>query len=674
MFGASCGSLALGATAGAAALRIRSWLGFLIAVYVLAWSQLVAVVALLSVVGGLSRWSLLLANVAALAAWASAWWLRGAPRGPSARGAIGDLRAAARDPMLAVLLIATAAAFAYITALVLCTFPSDWDGLTYHLTRAILWDQAGGVGYVDAGNELRLNANPPVAEIGMYLVALTTENERLAALPQLAAMVGCVVAVGGIARRAGLARPQALYAGLVFASLPIVVLQAPAILNDLVVASFLLATVYFLLGRTTSEAVLGALALALALGTKFSAGLCVPLIVLVAVVVGRGRATRSAATIGAGIVLGTPWYLLNLARTGHLDAGLAEAEDQSASLSVRAVVGTFRALVFDFADLSGLVGRDLLLPVVGGALLAATGLAAACLLRRPGASLAIGGLLSAAAPFVLSRSAAPVRKVWESFWVHAGNAGIAFDEPFAWPIQRAADSARSWYGPVGALLLLAGTARAMRQLTGRGTSLPLAVFGLAPVLLCLTFAASITYDPWRGRLLILGVGLAAVSWGPTLGRRWLTLGVVVLSVASTALALVHSNTRPSGVKLLESTGRTSIWSRSRIEALTAVRVYDGTPELLTAVERLVPETTTLAVLAQSDTYLAPLAGPHLSRRLLLVPNAGQVSSQAEWLVHGRSARGRGCPEAWRTVYSGKGGWHLLQRVARVACDAPLEPL
>ena len=62
---------------------------------------------------------------------------------------------------------------------------------------------------------------------------------------------------------------------------PIVLLDGAALLNDLVVASFLLAAVVFLTGRSRAELALGSLALGLALSTKFTALLGLPLVVAV---------------------------------------------------------------------------------------------------------------------------------------------------------------------------------------------------------------------------------------------------------------------------------------------------------------------------------------------------------------------------------------------------------
>ena len=71
------------------------------------------------------------------------------------------------------------------------------------------------------------------------------------------------------------------------------------------------------------------------------------------------------------MLLGTPWYVVNLAETGSLDGGLGDTTGQSADHSVRVIVGTLRALSFDIVDTSGLWRSELYVVVgVGGAMVA----------------------------------------------------------------------------------------------------------------------------------------------------------------------------------------------------------------------------------------------------------------------------------------------------------------
>ena len=162
-------------------------------------------------------------------------------------------------------------------ALAFFTPPLEWDSLTYHLPRAVvLAARRGSADTSRHANDPRLNGNPPGGEIGLLWTMALSGGDRLVALPQLAAASALVVGVVGIAGRIGLSARSALLGGLLFASLPLVAVQASTTYNDLVVASFLVIAAYASIGRARSELVLLALAIGLALTTKFTGILALP--------------------------------------------------------------------------------------------------------------------------------------------------------------------------------------------------------------------------------------------------------------------------------------------------------------------------------------------------------------------------------------------------------------
>ena len=573
-----------------------------LAAYVLGWAGLAVATAFLSFPGLLSRWSLTL-FLAALAGLAlAARLLQGAPSAPSLDPGWRD---ALRDPVVRVLAVAVLAAGVYLGALALLTTPNDWDGLTYHETRALLWDQQGGLGYVPSGNDRRLDVNPPVSEIGLYLVMLLPRSERFAALPQYLALWASLLAVVLAARRLGLSRPAAAYGGLVFATLPIVALQGASILNDLVVASFLLAAVVFLLGRGRNELVVGSFALGLALSTKFNAALVLPLLVAVVLTgVPRERRGASALACGVGVLLGAPWYVLNVVETGSFDGDLGQASEQAADHSFRGIVGTLRALTFDVVDTSGLWRSELYVAVAVGAALAVVGLVRARVGLTTARTLVYAGIVVGLVPLVLRHVLTPTQWLWKHFWLQIGQREIALDHRDAWKVLSVPDSSLSWYGAAGAVVIAGGVVAAFVGVRRGELRRPSLLFALAPLILVATFAVTIVYDPWRGRFLMFGVGLACAAWGWTLRIRWLSVGIAALCTTTLSLTLVHSLTKPSGYGLLAPSAG-SVWGSDRIATLTIVRNYDGTPALFRAVERVVPKTAEIAVATPMDTFSLP---------------------------------------------------------------------
>lgn len=679
------GGLLLGLSAGillsaggllAAVLQLESIVRYLLAANVVFWSVLVVGAAALSVPAWLSPWSLLAWAVLILAIAVCVWVTTGRPR-PPLRSTSLLAGSAARDPVVRVLAAVVLVSMVYVLALALLTTPNDWDGLTYHLTRALLWDQQHGIGYVPAGNEPRLNGNPPVAEIGLYFVTLTARSERFAALPQYVALWACVLAVMVIARRIGLSRAQAVYGGLVFATLPLVVLQGSAILTDLVVASFLLTAVAFLLGRTRADLLLGALAVSLAIGTKFSAILALPVVVLVVFSAApRLSWPRTGAALVAGAVAGSPWYILNLVETGSLDGDLSESTGQGAEHSVAAMMGTFRALVFDVLDLSGFWGADVYLAWAVGAGL----IVGAVVARRRGQShethraLLYAGALTAVAPFLVLALEWSARSGWQRLWFNLGREDIALAHGTAWKVLRVPDTSQSWFGVAGAIVIIGGVGFAIAGARRGLVPLVSLVLALSPLLLIAIFSLTIVYDPFRGRLLIAGVGLACAAWGATLRVRWLSNGIAALCITTMALSLVNSYTKPSGLRLVAHPIDSSVWHDDRIETLTVIRGYEGTPELLRAVELKVPPRAEVAVAAPVDSFLAPLAGPGLSRTLRLVADGDTTPPTADWLVANDNVSTTGCPRSWITDFEGEDDWRLLKRVAPDGCNGIFEPL
>ena len=175
---------------------------------------------------------------------------------------------------------------------------------------------------------------------------------------------------------------------------------------------------------------------------------------------------------------------------------------------------------------------------------------------------------------------------------------------------------------------------------------------------------------------MFAVGLACAAWGWTIRIRWLSVGVAALCVTTVALSLVHSYTKPSGLGLLEPSISRSVWHRDRIDTLTVIRNYDGTPSLLRAVEDDVPADAVLAV-ATPDRHVPRPAGrpTALADAAARPATATAVPPDATWLVTQGPAVASGCPAAWSTVYTDdENGWRLLRRTAPDACGAAVTPL
>jgi hypothetical protein len=635
---------------------------FLLTAVTLGWAELVLVTFLLSPFALVTR-GMLLAALGLLAGLSLAVWdRRGRPALPSARDSAARIAATVRgDAAVTALAILVLAGSAYVVALALATPPLDFDALLYHLPRAALWRQEHAVGYIAGSSDPRLDGNPPGAEIGVLLTMVLSGGDRFVALPQLVALGVCCLATLGVARRIGLARGHAVFGALLVATLPVVAVQAPTAYNDLVVAAFLATAAYGALGRTRADLVLVALAVGLALTTKPTAIVALPLLAAIAAVgAPRSRWWPLVAAGALGVVLGAPWYVLNLIETGKPDGGLAEDADQRQQFALLEVSTTLRRHLYSLLDFSGTRAFGLTaLYGVAAVVVLGIGLVAASLRRdRRGALLAVGACAVVFLPRLLAVAADAGMHVWVKGWVVLGRQDIA-DADASWQPQTGADPALSWYGPVGAVLLVSALAltvvRCRRRVDGW---LPVLLAG-APLVLIAIFALTVSWDPWRGRLLAFSILMSAATWGLALTRRWLAWGVVALAAMTLSLALLDAFGRPVGLAWLDQDR--SVWTSSRESLLEWRQSGSGAVRAAKALDG-VPSDATVAIAPLPGDLLYPLLDPSGRRRSLLVHiDGGRVPDEATWLVVAPGSRVVRCG-SWARAAE-RGGWLVERRTS-----------
>ena len=314
MIALAAGVVLIGVAAICLATRLRQpgVVGFGLAVFVLAFAEVVVVSAALSTVAAYEqRWFLVAvavvaaASVASLALGHPTW--PGLQRAHVARELLGDGVVAA----LAALVVVE---FLYLIAMAVFTPPVEGDVLAYHLTRALLWIQDQAISPTTDASDPRINEFPPNAQILQGATMLLSGSLRWVGFPQLGALVACVLSVYGIGRRLGLEPRQAAFGAFLVPTLPVVALQAPTALNDLLVATLVAVATFFALGRSPTDLGLAALAVALLVGTKGTGLFALPVLFVVTLLTYRGRTLVVALCLGAAATaLGGVWYALNLA-------------------------------------------------------------------------------------------------------------------------------------------------------------------------------------------------------------------------------------------------------------------------------------------------------------------------------------------------------------------------
>jgi hypothetical protein len=565
---------------------------------------------------------------------------------------------ALRDPVLGVLAAAVAAGLVYSAALALVTPSNEWDAMTYHLARAAFWMQQQAVAYVPDSQVVMINAYPPNAEIGALFTMLLSQGDRYVGLAQYAALVATAIATYGISRRVGFERRAASFGALVLLTTPVVILQGSTALNDLVVASFLGAATYFLLGEDRHELALGGLALALAVGTKFTALVALPVVVLV-VLLGQPRREwpRVALAALAGVALGSYWLVVNLLETGSLDGGAGEELGEEPDRRFPAVLSRVTRLLINFAD-SLDVGRDVLVYALAAALFVVVlGVISWRRGRVPWVAVAALGVV-ACLPLAMPLLREGLFRAHENLW-------RALDEPELAILDAHREggppsTTLSYYGPVALVLLLAG-ALLVTQAVRRHLLRPVAaLLAFAPLVFTLLVALSISYDPYRGRFFMYSMTLAAATWGVALSRRWLAWGVVSIASVTLLLAFVHSAEKPAGLRLVDVSREEGVWGRSRVDVQTWVREGD-TAELVRffADEPSVGHVGLL--LGDKNDWVYPYFGPQLEREVSFVSTEGGLEGLDWLIVSERRAEMPG--PGWSLALRTEDGWRVYRRDA-----------
>jgi hypothetical protein len=661
-------------TIWSARLAAGSVATFLLGLYVLTIAQIVVVSLALSPLDALGRGGYLVA-LGLLCGGSLASLLVRPLSLPPVRAAAGHAARGLADPVVAALAVFVVVELVYAAVLGTLTPSTDDDALLYHLQRAALWLQDGRVSHLDRGEDVRLSAFPPNAELVSAFLMSGWGGDRPVAWANLAAPLALATAVGTIARRIGLGVREALFGALVVASFPVIALQASSTLTDLQVAALVTAAAALLLRRRVPELGLAATAAGLALGTKVTGivGL-VPLAVL-ALWAWWPRWRPPVVAGVAASALGAYWFGVNAVTTGDPLGDYPESERGGADPVVTLARVTRQAV--NLLDVPGAVGADRLVFVVvalvlGGALLAfGTRLGAS---RR---DAVVAGVLVAATPLVLELGDLALR-AHQKTWFTLGRPELGVvdqdrDDALASAMQAGA-------GVAGLALALAAVVVVTRSV--RRGALPRIALGLAlaPFAWFLLISIAVTYFRWNGRFLLPGFAIAAGTWGVLLARRWLAWAVVGVVLASLPLLWTHSLEKPLGLELLEPNPTSSVLTRPRCEAMA---LREGMAPVVCAIARAVPPDARIATFPYffpeeardpspaQELMLFSLFGSELRREVRYARTPAEAAaSGAGWFVAPTDELPAGCVDGWSVAFrSAEPGWTLLRLDPAEQCAA-----
>jgi len=151
-----------------------------------------------------------------------------------------------------VVLIASLAALVVLLVTGLLSPPNVHDVLAYHMSRVMHWVQNQSLAFFPTPNTWQLWM-PPFSEFSQLQWYLLAGNDVLSFLPQWSSLILSMAAVSLTARRLG-AKPKGQWLSAFFVlALPIIVLQASGRKNDIVLAFFFAALVYFVVESNFRE-------------------------------------------------------------------------------------------------------------------------------------------------------------------------------------------------------------------------------------------------------------------------------------------------------------------------------------------------------------------------------------------------------------------------------------
>ena len=634
----------------AALLRVDGTVAFCLASGLTAFAEVVVVSLAVSVFDAYQRdWFVsALGGVAGAALVAVAIVRPPRPR-PRFRHAINEL---VGDPVLVVLGAAVAIELVYLLALAVFTPPTEYDVLTYHLVRVAFWLERGSIGFVPDASYRPIDEFPPGAEILQSATLLLSDSIRLVGLVQLAALCATVLGIYGVAARIGFPRRAAAFGALLFPLLPVVAMQAPTALNDLVVAALVTSASYFMLGSTRRDAALSGLAIALLVATKVTAALALPVLAAIAIVGCRGRRVRVLTAGIVGAALGSAWYIANLTRpdnTGGTAGHTIGAEDGLIGVVAR----TSRYLI-QTVELPGGNGRNAYLYIVAAAIVGVV--AAATMGWRSGL---VASALTAVVVFTVDVESV-LHRAYYSGWELLG-----YDEANEWGIIReptAASNLQSWFGPVAVVLTIASSVVLGRSVIRRERRpLPL-LLASSPLVLVVGTAIVTAYHPFSGRFVMGGVALSAATWGVT--RAWTPGAIAVVAVATTtaALSVTAFSERPAGIDLLEANTGPSIWTLPRPWAQS---IQPEIARMIDFIDRRAEDGSTVALTRNPVIYPFAFAGyPRIEHPLVYADSRREAARRgAGWAVLPLSAR---CVAGWRAELRSP-PWAVYRQVPGAGC-------
>ena len=493
--------------------------------------------------------------------------------------------------VLCACLIMTALIVGMNAVVIVFSAPGNWDSMTHHLARAAYYFQQGSLDQYPANYFAQVQWAKIASVFNIVMLLLFSGDEKGTQFIQFFAYLITSTLIYLICRRVGMARKTSLTAMLIFMLSTNVLLESTTTQNDLIVLWFvtfaLLFFIEYLQTKQFSYGMLFGATIGLAIGTKASALMLMPPLLVMMAGVGMFEkklyfaemlrvSTLLALTTALGLaVFAVPaGYFENWSRYGNIlgDSHLVQEHTFSGMGITNRLSSTIANMARFAVDLSRLDGLPLLTPLT----------------KYLSYELQQGfnWLLS---EFGVDMVSSPTRYPYRL-------------DPNIFVSRKHEDYA--YFGPIGPLLVYPAIVIGMVR---RRDAL-FWTFTLASVLFLVAQAAGGPYDPWRGRffigmLLFMAPAAALVAEAP---RRYIALVSLLLTIGLISGLNSIINRDNSHFPAILSMSRISQLTRNRPAVREAVENY----------ERIVPPGSQVLSILGDDSYEFPFFGEKLNRRLI----------------------------------------------------------
>jgi hypothetical protein len=503
------------------------------------------------------------------------------------------------------------------------TPPNEWDSMTGHLNRIFYFLQNGSFKHF-IGTNWNIDTYPKAfSSIQVYPFLMSNWNEHFFKLPNMSAYWILFIGSYGLLKRLLIPFVIRIFCSSLLLFIPIAIIQSTSTDTDIVLAAYLISTIYFLFSfRETQKTIyiyLSALAFSIALSHKITFVFSlIPIgIILVYIVINlksqnwkyQIKHTVLACVIFILIITLPTGYLANYVNYGHPIGPKTATQHQSierAGNLYNLMANGSRNLIryqFDLLNLDGLRNIE----------------------------------------FVEKNQ----RKIKVYFQLIDQKLNLGLESKTSFTIIPFSFNRRlEFYNgtPIYGIIFIIFCIPSILFLRKRSTKRIYYYFFAAYIFHLIALAYTAAYDPWKGRYmlstLVFIIPIIA-NWlnkkqlfqNNQFGKIFLILSSILISTTGLSTILLHLRALPLGTKV-----KPSIFNMTRIEALTISR-----PDISHAYanfENLVPENATVALGTVNDDYEYPLWGPNFSRKLIPINPFEQglqiVPKEADYLFFAKS--------------------------------------